>query len=114
MVHQLKRMPCLRRFAFTLWFVRLHGHLVPHDWGDYEGTYRPMTMVEMDNFYIDKIVTVIMTRVPALVELCVSSNHPAFYRATRRDDKIHVQRESRDNLGEENRFPSLLLDLNQD
>ncbi|KAF5671113.1 hypothetical protein FDENT_10997 [Fusarium denticulatum] len=112
LVYELKRMPCIRRFAFTLWFVRLHGHLVPHDWEDYKGIYRPKTMVEMDNFYIDKLVTVIMTRVPALVELCVSSNHPTFYRGTRRDDQIHVQRESRDNLGEENRFPSLLLDLN--
>jgi hypothetical protein len=112
MVRQLKKMPCLRRFAFTLWFVRLHGHLIPHDWGDYEGTYRPKTMVEMDKFYIDKIVTVIMTRIPALVELCISSDHPTFYRGTRRDGQIHVQRESRDNVGEENRFPSLLLELN--
>ncbi|KAF5575088.1 hypothetical protein FPANT_11476 [Fusarium pseudoanthophilum] len=111
MVRQLQRMPCLRRFAFTLWFVRLHGHLIPHDWEDYEGTYRHKTMVEMDKFYIDKIVTVIMTRVPALEELCVSSNHPTFYRGTRRDGQIHVERESRHNLGEEKRFPSLLLDL---
>ncbi|KAF5721895.1 hypothetical protein FMUND_3379 [Fusarium mundagurra] len=112
LVRQLSMMPHLRRFAFTLWYVRLHGHLVPHDWEDHKGTYRPKTMVEMDNFYIDKLVTVIMTRVPSLVELCVSHNHPNFYRGTRRDDQIHVRRESRDNLGEENRFPSLLLDLN--
>ncbi|KAG5744466.1 hypothetical protein H9Q70_012825 [Fusarium xylarioides] len=111
LVYEVSRMPRLRRFAATLWYVRLHGHLVPHDWEDHKGTYRPKTMVEMDNFYIDKLVTVIMTRVPALVELCVSSNHPTFYRGTRRDDQIHVQRESRENLGEEKRFPSLLLDL---
>ncbi|KAF5531303.1 hypothetical protein FNAPI_13293 [Fusarium napiforme] len=111
LVFEVSRMPRLRRFAFTLWYVRLHGHLVPHDWEDYKGIYRPKTMVEMDKFYIDKLVTVIMTRVPALEELCVSSNHPTFYRGTRRDDQIHVERESRHNLGEEKRFPSLVLDL---
>ncbi|KAF5555376.1 hypothetical protein FMEXI_1547 [Fusarium mexicanum] len=56
--------------------------------------------------------TVIMTRVPTLVELCVSSNHPTFYRSFRREGQIHVQRESRENPGEEKRFPSLLMNLN--
>ncbi|KAF4437618.1 hypothetical protein FACUT_5550 [Fusarium acutatum] len=109
LVTALNRMPRLRHFAFTLWFVRLHGHLVPHDWD--EG-YRPKSMVELDNFYINNLVSPIMTQVATLVELCVSSDHPIFYRGIRRDDQIHVQRESRDNPGEENRFPSLLLDLN--
>ncbi|KAF5608580.1 uncharacterized protein FSUBG_4508 [Fusarium subglutinans] len=112
LVYEVSRMRCLRRFAFTLWFVRLHGHLIPHDWEDYKGTYRPKTMVDSDNFYIDRLVSVIMTRVPTLVELCVSSNHPTFYRGIRREGQIHVQRESRENPGEEKRFPSLLLDLN--
>ncbi|RBA19871.1 hypothetical protein FPRO05_09171 [Fusarium proliferatum] len=105
----LNRMPRLRRFAFTLWFVRLGGRLVSRDWD--EG-YRPKSMVELDNFYINNLVSPIMTQVPTLVELCVSSEHPIFYRGIRRDDQSHVQRESRDNPGEENRFPSLLLDLN--
>ncbi|KAF4957968.1 hypothetical protein FGADI_2797 [Fusarium gaditjirri] len=112
LVNALIRMPGLRRFAFTLWFVRLHGHLVPHDWEDYKGTYRPRAMVEIDNFYINKLVSPILTQVPNLVELCVSSDHPIFYRGTRRNGQVHVQRESRENLGEEDQFPSLLLDLN--
>ncbi|KAF5647932.1 hypothetical protein F52700_1144 [Fusarium sp. NRRL 52700] len=96
----LNRIPRLRRFAFTLWFERLYRHLVQHG------------MAELDNFYINNIVSPIMAQVPTLVELCVSSKHPTFYRGIRRDDQIHVQRESRENPGEEKRFPSLLLDLN--
>ncbi|KAF4339485.1 hypothetical protein FBEOM_6606 [Fusarium beomiforme] len=110
LISALNRMPNLRRFAFMLWLMRLHKSLVQHGWTGLIMLFRAYTAAEVVEFYL-LYVEMILDRVPTLEELCISSGHPVFYRGTRQDGQVLVRRESRENPGEEDRFPPLLLDL---
>ncbi|KAF9769893.1 hypothetical protein IL306_012610 [Fusarium sp. DS 682] len=108
----LQRMRQLRRFAFTLWLMRLHKRLIQRDLTVSPLLNRAYTAAKIDEFYFS-IVRLILGDVSTLMELCISPEHPIFYRGIRSEEgQILIRRESRENPGEEDRFPTLLLDLN--
>ncbi|KAF4453708.1 hypothetical protein F53441_3717 [Fusarium austroafricanum] len=96
LIDALDDMPRLRRFAFTLREDRLDIPLIQDD-----------VEADIDEWCLN-LVESLLNAVPTLEELCISFYHPTFYRGTRRNHQIVVQKANRNNIGEEDRFPSSL------
>ncbi|KAF4453707.1 hypothetical protein F53441_3716 [Fusarium austroafricanum] len=104
----LNAMPRLRRFAFTLepYHLRRRRRNCPLH-GNWACPPR-IGYPSHEECYSD-VARDILNRVPGLEALCIASHHPTFYRATRENGQIVVQKESRDNDHEQYRFPNVLL-----
>jgi hypothetical protein len=109
-VSRLKKMQSLRRFAFDFDKSRLDPDVI----SVLEQAPSAFNKMIRDSFEDEAVAECILlsflvSHVSTLDEICMTSQYPNFYRATRKDGELNIDRESFDDPSQKGIFPSALM-----